>query len=81
MQDFNGCLVTWKTREDPLKMKVLKWHFPHFKITGKKLTQSNNSNLVQNKTDQDFLIVLVISKNEEDPMKNEGTRVATTFLP
>ena len=28
-----------------------------------------------------FKVGLVICKNEEDPFKNEGTRVVTTFLP
>ena len=27
------------------------------------------------------MVGLVICKNEEDPYKNEGTRVVTTFLP
>ena len=27
------------------------------------------------------MIVLVTCKNEEDPIKNEGARVLTTFLP
>ena len=29
---------------------------------------------------QAFIIVLVTSKNEEDPIKNEGARVLTTFF-
>ena len=28
-----------------------------------------------------YVIILVTCKNEEDPPKNEGTRVVTTFLP
>ena len=28
-----------------------------------------------------FMVGLVICKNEEDPSKNEDTRVVTTFLP
>ena len=28
-----------------------------------------------------YMVGLVICKNEEDPSKNEGTRVVTTFLP
>ena len=28
-----------------------------------------------------FIVGLVICKNEEDPSKNEGTSVVTTFLP
>ena len=30
---------------------------------------------------QAFMRVLVTCKNEEDPIENEGTRVATTFTP
>ena len=30
---------------------------------------------------QAFMIVLVTCKNDEDPIKNEGDRVLTTFLP
>ena len=28
-----------------------------------------------------LMVGLVICKNDEDPSKNEGTRVVTTFLP
>ena len=28
---------------------------------------------------QDFMVVLITCKNEEDPIKNEGARVFTTF--
>ena len=30
---------------------------------------------------QAFIVVLVICKNEEDPIKNEGARVLTRFSP
>ena len=30
---------------------------------------------------RDVMVVLVICKNEEDPIKNEVVRVATTFSP
>ena len=30
---------------------------------------------------QAFMVVLVTCKNEEVPIKNEGARVLTTFLP
>ena len=30
---------------------------------------------------QAFMIVLVTCKNDEDPIKNEGDKVVTTFLP
>ena len=32
-------------------------------------------------THSSFNVGLVTCKNEEDPSKNEGTRVVTTFLP
>ena len=33
------------------------------------------------KLNQAFMVVLVTCKNEEDPIKNEGTRVLTRFSP
>ena len=30
---------------------------------------------------QAFIVVLITCKNEEDPLKNEGTRVLTRFSP
>ena len=30
---------------------------------------------------QAFIVVLITCKNEEDPIKNEGTRVLTRFSP
>ena len=30
---------------------------------------------------QALIVVLIVSKNEEDPFKIESTRVVTTFLP
>ena len=30
---------------------------------------------------QAFMVVLLTCKNEENPIKNEGARVLTTFLP
>ena len=30
---------------------------------------------------QAFMVVLVTCKNDDDPFKNESTRVLTTFLP
>ena len=30
---------------------------------------------------RDYIVVLVTCKNEEGPIKNEGARVVTTFLP
>ena len=30
---------------------------------------------------RDIIVVLATCKNEEDPKKNKGARVATTFFP
>ena len=30
---------------------------------------------------QALIVVRIVCKNEEDPLKNERTRVVTTFLP
>ena len=35
----------------------------------------------QNSTSQAIMVSLVTGKNEENPSKNEGTRVVTTFFP
>ena len=37
--------------------------------------------LMKFKLIQDFIVVLLICRNEDDPSKNEGTSVVTTFLP
>ena len=37
--------------------------------------------LTKFKLTQALIIVLIICKNEEEPFKNERTRVVTTFLP
>ena len=79
------------------KMKALEWtqHFPHYnsmvametsgRIWPNRSRAANsavlgpiwrNFELVR-----DLMDVLVTCKNEEDPIKNEGTRVDTTFSP
>ena len=58
-----------------------------FKILNKNsiLTSIKGSNSVANlpkfELIQAFMHVIVICKNEEDPIINEGARVLTTFLP
>ena len=44
-------------------------------------TQVNDGILPKFKLIRAFMVGLVICKNEEDPSKNEGTRVVTTFHP
>ena len=66
---------------------ALEWpqHFSHFKSMGifrdaqGQLTRHLRSNLAE--LILDVMIVLVTYKNEEDPIKNEVARVATTFSP
>ena len=44
------------------------------------LSRSQLSDLAKIQTHPSFMHVLVTYKNEYDPIKNEGARVATTFL-
>ena len=66
-----------------LKMKALEWS--HYTATFKcsMAAKSVVSSQVWLKINliQALMIVLVTCKNEEDPFKNEGTRVVTTDLP
>ena len=76
-------LVPSKYEEDPIKIEVARVA----------TTQNNDfSNTQGQLTPQsevgsgfepirDIMDVLVTCKNEEDPMKNKGARVATTFFP
>ena len=66
-------------------MKELEWsqHYSLFcsnaqgQLTPKSVMDScRNSKLIRA-----FIVGLVICKDEEDPSKNEGTRVVTTFAP
>ena len=43
--------------------------------------RSQRSDLAEIKLIRDVIVVLVTCKNEEDPIKNEVARVATTFSP
>ena len=63
------------------KMKALEWtqHFPHYNSMVAMETSGRiwpNFELVR-----DLMNVLVTCKYEEDPIKNEGARVDTTFSP
>ena len=61
------------------KMKVLEWsqHFSRYKSLG---FFPDAEMIWQNfKLVRDFMVVIVTCKHEEDPIKNEGTRVFTTL--
>ena len=71
-------------------MKALVWsqHFSHYKSIGIFFKRSRAANatvqgLIWPKFElfRDFMSVLVACKKDEDPIKNEGARVVTTFLP
>ena len=73
-------LVTRKMKKIRSNMKATKWP--------QKFRRSRASNFkvkctVRSKIElfRDVLVVLVNCKNGNDPIKNEGARLATTFLP
>ena len=79
-----GLLVARKNEEDPIKIegaRVVTTLFINFSDTQGELTLKCDGILPKFKPIQAFMVGLVICKNEEDPSKNEGTRVVTTFLP
>ena len=65
-------------------MNELEWsqHYSLICLTLKAAnSEVSNGILPKLKLIQALIVGLVICKNEEDPSKNEGTRVVTTFLP
>ena len=77
-------LVTCKNEEDPIKMKALVCLHVHTSIFQTlKAAYSAAGSGISPKFEliQALMVVLVTCKNEKDPIKNEGTRVLTTFLP
>ena len=67
-------------------MKALEWsqHYSLIFLTLKGPAANfevSDGILLKFKPLQAFIVGLVICKNEDDPTKNEGTRVVTTFLP
>ena len=88
-------LVTCKNEEDPLKNKGARvaTTFSHYKSMGifpdaqgqltpqSEVEPGRNSNSSEILLIRDIMVVLVIPKNEEDPIKNEAAREATTFSP
>ena len=66
------------------KMKALEWsqHYTlNFKMLNGQLIPVSFRIWSKLELIQAFMIVLVICKNEDNPIKNEGARVSTTFLP
>ena len=81
-------LETCKNEEDPIKMKALECsqdrsHYKSMGIfpdaQGQLTLQSMVGSGPNFKLVQDFMVVLVTCKNEEDPILNEGARVFKTL--
>ena len=76
-------LVACKNEKDPIKnegARVVTTLFINFSDAQGQLTPKSVMESCPN-SNSAFMVGLVICKNEEDPSKNEGTRVVTTFLP
>ena len=78
-------LVTSKNEEDPSKVKALEWSQNYSLIFFRRSLAANSEVsdgiLPKFKLIQAFMVHLVTCKNEEDPSKNDCTRVVTLFLP
>ena len=78
-----GLLVACKNEEHPIKnegARVVTTLFINYSDAQGQLTPKS-AILPKFKLIRAFMVGLVICKNEEDPSKNEGTRVVTIFLP
>ena len=78
-------LVPCKNKEEPIKnegARVVTTLFIDFSDAQGQLTPKSVMESCQiSKLVQAFMVGLVTCKNEEDPSKNEGTRVVTIFFP
>ena len=83
IQAFMRAFVTCKMRTIQSKMKALEWpqHFSHYKSM-RIFPDAQGQFTAQSKVESGRMsnsFVIVTCKNEEDPIKTEGARVATTF--
>ena len=80
-----GLPFACKNEEDPIKnegARVVTTLFINYSDTQGQLTPKSVMEFCPKFNPIRALMVgLVICKNEEDPVKNEGTRVVTTFFP
>ena len=79
-----GLLVSCKNEENPIKKKELEWsqHYSLIFLCSRAASSKVSDGILPKfKLIRAFTVGLVICKNEEDPSKNEDTRVVTTFLP
>ena len=80
-----GFIVACKNEEDPIKnegARVVTTLIINFSDAQGQLSPKSVMEILPKfKLIQAFVVGLVTCKNQEDPSKNEGTRVVTTFLP
>ena len=78
-----GVRVACKNEEDPIKNEgarvVTTLFIDFFRRSRAANSEVSDGILPKFKLSQAFMVGLVTCKNEEDPPKNEGTRVVTTF--
>ena len=81
IQAFIIVLISCKNEEDPSKMNALEWsqHFSHYKALEFFPDAQGQLTLIWQNFEpiQDFMVVFVICKIEQDPIKNKGARVVT----
>ena len=76
-------LVTYKDEDNQMKnegSRVVTTLYSYILDAQGQLTVAGGWVWPKIKLIQTFMVVLVTCKNEEDPIKNEGTRVVTTDL-
>ena len=80
-----GLLIACKNEEDPIKnegARVVTTLFINFSDAQGQLTPKSVMESCRNSIPSKLLWLFLLSaKNKEDPSKNEGTRVVTTFFP
>ena len=78
-------LVTSKYEEDPIKIEGARvattQNNDFFKHSRAANSTVRGRIWLKFEAIRDIMVVLVTCKNEEDPMKNKGARVTTTFFP
>ena len=80
--DIIVVLLTCKNEEDPIKnegARVLTRLYVVFSVAQGQITEISGEILPKFELIQVFMVVLVTCNNEEDPIKNEGSRVLTRF--
>ena len=85
MRDIIDILVTYNNEEDLIKNEgarvLTRLYDVFFRRSRAANSEVSGRILSKFKLIQDFIVVLVTCKNEEDPIKNEGASVLTRFSP